>query len=68
MKIDKETGLRECPFCGVIPSLKADSQCYWVSCENENCACLPTSWSYDTKFEAIAAWNRRYDPEGDDEE
>ena len=64
MKIDKETGLRECPFCGgkamvrmAIPSCGILVHCLVCGVRTRNC---------DSNKEAIAAWNRRLDESEDD--
>jgi len=48
--------LKPCPFCGGEGKLFfAADRVFYVSCES----CGTTSDWFDTKAEAIAAWNRR---------
>lgn len=59
--------LKPCPFCGGEASVKCEVLAgmfvrgYWVSCDNnycnENIEC--STYAFDTKVDAIAAWNRR---------
>ena len=69
MKIDKKTGLRECPFCGSTDiKMRNGSNRYWLVCDD--CRTEGPTPRYDlweTPEDAIAAWNMRYDPEGDDQ-
>ena len=54
--------LKPCPFCGEIPTVTHDAQnceTYVIQCANGECACMPVTWWYLTKEEAIEAWNRR---------
>ena len=65
MKIDKETGLKPCPFCSsndVHIGGTLGMKPFWVRCDN----CHADGPIKDTEGDAIAAWNRRYDPEVDD--
>lgn len=75
--------LLPCPFCGEVPTLTKTQMwqgsrgyygCYGfsVKCENEDCAIMPFTRSFNTIYEkdenkqkkkAIAAWNRRAKPE-----
>ena len=45
--------LKKCPFCGGSAMLMGDG--HWIACEH----CLSESDCYNTKEEAIQAWNRR---------
>lgn len=59
--------LKPCPFCGGEASVKCEvfagmAVCgYWVSCDDGNCneAIKCSTYAFDTKAEAIAAWNYR---------
>ena len=52
--------LKPCPFCGEMPIIHGEeSGDYYIECINVGCACLPTSCFYETKEQAIEAWNRR---------
>ena len=63
-----------CPFCGCKPDVRRiprsvwvgdkialipNSECFYVDCNSARCAVGPTSESFNTRAEAIAAWNRR---------
>lgn len=82
MKIDKETNLRPCPFCGVIPILywedwkdiSSESGCYHIEADHrKECYILHINGMNSTgrissfnKKCLIDWWNRRYDTEEDD--
>lgn len=51
--------LKSCPNCGNYPILRQDASEWKVECIGEGCKCLPSTWYYDTKEQAIEAWNRR---------
>ena len=51
--------LKPCPFCGCYPILRQDASDWKVECIGEGCECLPSTWFWDTKEDAIKAWNRR---------
>ena len=56
--------LKPCPFCGGEATLIDDGfGRYFVECSMSDgiCKVIPRTWSYDTKEEAIEAWNRRAD-------
>lgn len=54
------TELKKCPFCGSKARLNVCNEKYFVECSHENwCETLPKTWLYNTKGEAIEAWNRR---------
>ena len=51
--------LKPCPFCGGRAYLSERiSGGYYVECESIN-GCLAESGNYDTRGQAIEAWNRR---------
>ena len=56
--------LKPCPFCGGKASVKqvrGDTQRFYVDCDlsKGSCACIPSTWQYDTAEEAVEGWNRR---------
>ena len=62
---EPETELFPCPWCNQVPkvSLMVDAEClagdYTVDCLNADCVCAPGTSIYETKEEAINAWNKR---------
>lgn len=60
MTVVKVNGLRLCPWCGSEGKVQVCNGKYSVHCSHTNwCTVLPLTWQYDTKEEAIEAWNRR---------
>lgn len=56
LALEAEEELLPCPFCGGTPEPRhGTSGFYRVQCD----ACGSSTENYDTKEEAIAAWNRR---------
>lgn len=55
--------LKPCPFCGGEAAIRNLHDEWWVECDMTRgwCEVIPRTWSYDTKEEAIEAWNRRAD-------
>lgn len=54
------TELKKCPFCGSSARLNVCNKKYFVECSHDNwCETLPKTWFYNTREEAIEAWNRR---------
>jgi len=54
--------LLPCPFCASAGSIELDDNEWWyVRCPNGNCPAFNSN-PYDTKAEAIAAWNTRAVP------
>lgn len=61
------TELKPCPFCGSKAKIFDTMDGEWyVSCSQSEyqetgiiCSCIPSTWIYDTKEDAIEAWNRR---------
>ena len=53
--------LLPCPFCGGEAELNGRNGEYYVDCNLQygNCACIPTTWGFETEEEAIEAWNTR---------
>lgn len=52
--------LKPCPFCGETEDLSKNSCGSWdVGCTNGKCAMCARSFGFDTKEEAIKAWNTR---------
>ena len=56
--------LLPCPFCGSIPSFKADSTSALIMCRNTECAacCWVQARGQHPEKKALAAWNRRTAP------
>jgi ribosomal protein S27AE len=59
-KIERDTSIRECPFCGARALLAEHSHAinrtkYYVFCTSDECADGPIKYS---KKEAILAWNK----------
>ena len=55
--------LLRCPFCGAEAKInyKAPLDTWIVECSNQSCiASYMLGYDYDTKAEAIEAWNRRH--------
>ena len=48
------SNLKPCPFCGGEAEFY-EFTCFWVSCKD----CWCETFTYDTKQEAVEAWNRR---------
>ena len=51
--------LKPCPFCGQYPLLREEDGEWKIECIGKGCECLPSTWWYDAKKEAIEALNRR---------
>lgn len=54
--------LKPCPFCGGEAKAMLDkcSGVYFIGCSNDKCLGFSAiGWSYETKYEAISAWNTR---------
>lgn len=57
-----EDNLKPCPFCGKTPELlsrRYDRTKYQIACVFDGCACMPDTWLYTTKEEAVRMWNAR---------
>lgn len=53
--------LKRCPFCGRRARVESSGNHYVVEKFKVRCVgCLVVSAYYDSREEAIAAWNRRY--------
>lgn len=57
MEAEEEVTPKPCPFCGGKASAIEVLNCYAIAVRCDNCHA--TSGNYDTKEEAITAWNRR---------
>ena len=55
------TALKPCPFCGCKPKVGSEPTrtCYFVHCAAHRCMAFAETHRYNTRAEAIAAWNRR---------
>lgn len=58
-----------CPWCGEAPAVRKGGYhagMFTVHCENEACEVQPQTrlWSYDTRREAVEAWNTRKEAPG----
>lgn len=52
--------LKLCPFCGSKPNLEQDCDSTWyVECVNKRCFVLPLTRPYETRRQAVIAWNNR---------
>lgn len=54
-EIKKPEELKPCPFCGGKAKCFTVNSATWVFCTD----CSAETRAYDTREEAIAAWNRR---------
>ena len=52
--------LLPCPFCGGRPKIILHASCYIISCQD--CPGSIIMGPYQTKNEAVKAWNRRAEP------
>lgn len=64
----KEPKLKTCPFCGGKAKVRSEDRkkgkAYWAYCAEPietGCDVRPVTCKFDTKEEAIEAWNRRAD-------
>lgn len=64
----KEPKLKMCPFCGGKAKVRSEDRkkgkAYWAYCAEPietGCDVRPVTCKFDTKEEAIEAWNRRAD-------
>lgn len=64
--IDKETVLKPCPLCGSMAVLLHNyAGASRVRCVDVVRCSIHQDW-WDEEEDAIAAWNRRYEPDMDD--
>lgn len=69
-----EVALKPCPFCDGLGSVEvieaddpADTPSWYPGCTDEACIAYEMYAFYDTRAEAIAAWNTRAKENRDDE-
>ena len=56
--------LLPCPFCGGKAKLDgAVNKVFWIRCNNKDCEVGCITCDFETKAEAIKAWNTRYVPQ-----
>ena len=56
--------LLPCPFCGGKAKLDgAVNKVFWIRCNNKDCEVGCITCDFETKAEAIKAWNKRYVPQ-----
>ena len=53
------TELKPCPFCGSEPRIIEDLSIYWVRCDSLTCGVNAKTIPYNTRENAIKAWNTR---------
>ena len=63
--------LKPCPFCGCEATVKSKKYVYlgvmyFAGCENKGCKVCSKTIMFQSKNDAIAAWNRRADDGKDD--
>lgn len=56
--------LKPCPFCGKLPEIIQEKNgSVWIGCHNNNCSVRHVETDdFDTREEAIEAWNTRKGP------
>lgn len=59
LKLPHWAFLFNCPFCGCDAELVADGDGVYVGCKNSECLIKPITDTYQTKRDAVRAWNRR---------
>ncbi|HFN6537536.1 TPA: Lar family restriction alleviation protein [Citrobacter freundii] len=59
LKLPQWASLLRCPFCGGDAELVADGDGVYAGCTEKNCLIKPITDTYQTKRDAIRAWNRR---------
>ncbi|WP_422047345.1 Lar family restriction alleviation protein [Rosenbergiella nectarea] len=59
LKLPNWAELSPCPFCGGDAELSIDGLGVFAGCKSKDCWINPITDTYDTKREAIRAWNRR---------
>lgn len=56
---DEEPEPKPCPFCGKAPRISEVNFQTCIACVNEDCPVNPETIFFQTREEAIEAWNRR---------
>lgn len=51
--------LKPCPFCGSKARLERGTEDHEIVCSNPDCEAAIGVWTFLSKADAIAAWNRR---------
>ncbi|EDO5296866.1 TPA: Lar family restriction alleviation protein [Salmonella enterica subsp. houtenae serovar 43:z4,z23:-] len=59
LKLPHWASLLECPFCGGSAELFSDGDGVYAGCSTKQCVIKPITDTYETKRDAIRAWNRR---------
>ncbi|EOF7604940.1 Lar family restriction alleviation protein [Citrobacter freundii] len=59
LKLPHWASLLRCPFCGGDAELVSDGDGVYAGCTEKNCLIKPITDTYQTKRDAIRAWNRR---------
>ena len=63
--MEKKIKLKPCPFCGNEPKIEFNESIgyvsYYVKCINLECNVEVYTFDFNTKEEAIEAWNNRVD-------
>lgn len=59
LKLPNWAELTICPFCGGKAELVSDGDGVYAGCATKSCLIKPITETYNTKRDAIRAWNRR---------
>lgn len=58
-ELEPEPKPKPCPFCGKEPRIYGDKPQAYIACVNEKCPVNSETIFFQTREEAIEAWNRR---------